>query len=719
MCKTHLLITCLIFTLTGCDSDQNQQKIENMSSQNSNTPPIAKKIPHEMTIHDHTRVDNYYWMRDDERKDPEVINHLKAENAYKKTMLAHTEDFQEKLFQEITARIKKDDNSVPYLLRGYWYYRAFEGDKEYATYARRKGSMEAEEEIILDSNVLAEGHEFFSLGDYSISTNNRLMAYSTDLLSRRLYTIEFKDLQSGQNLDDVLVETTGQIIWANDNETVFYIRKDLQTLLGYKVYRHKLGTAQDDDVLVYEETDKTFYTFLGKTKDDSIIYIFHHHTIKTGAHIIDADQPDGDFKLFHPLEDNLEYSFAKHGDVFYIYTNWQAKNFRLMKVDAAHSADKRKWLDVIPHRPEVFLSDFELFKTHLVLREKTRGQVGIRIIDLEDDTSRSLQFDDPVFTASFAINPEMNSDKIRLRYSSLTTPNTLYDYDLRDGSRALLKQDEVVGDFDPENYASERLFIPARDGKQVPVSLVYRKDLFKKDGSNPLYQYAYGSYGYTREPGFSSVRLTMLDRGFVYAIAHIRGGQMLGRAWYEDGKLFNKINTFTDYIDVTKGLVEQKYAASDKIFGVGGSAGGLLMGAVVNMAPELYRGIAAHVAFVDVMTTMLDTSIPLTTNEYDEWGNPNEKAAYDYMLSYSPYDQVKKQAYPNMLVTTGLHDSQVQYFEPAKWVAKLREYKTDNNLLVFDIDMEAGHGGASGRFKRYHDSALEAAFFFDLIGITE
>ena len=725
MKKYHIIFTCLLFTLTlggcgeGADESAEKATMNTKKTPTEITPPIAKKIPYEMEIHGDKRVDDYYWLRDDSRKNPEMLAYLEAENAYKKTVMAHTEGLQDALFKELTGRIDKDDSSVPYKLRGYWYYRSYQGDQEYPTYARRKESMTGPEEIILDANKLADGHEFFSLGDFEISTNNNLMAYSTDLLSRRIYTIEFKDLTTGEMLPDRIVETTGQVIWANDNKTVFYIRKDLKTLLGYKVYRHKLGSSQDDDVLVYEEKDKTFYTSLGKTRDESVIYIFHSHTIKTGASLIDADKPDSDFKIFLPIEDNHEYSFAKLGNDFYVLTNWQAKNFRLMKVNADKTADKSAWVDVIPHRENVYLSDFMLFDDYLVLREKEKGQIRLRVIDHKDGAERQLKFDDPVFAASFSINPESNSRKVRLSYSSLTTPNSIYEYDMGDGSRKLLKQDKVLGDFDPANYASERIFITARDGKKVPVSLVYRKDHFKKDGTNPLYQYAYGSYGHTIEPRFSASRLSLLDRGFVYAIAHIRGGQMLGRAWYEDGKLYHKINSFTDFIDATKSLVDQGYGAKDKVFAIGGSAGGLLMGGVLNMAPELYLGVAAHVPFVDVVTTMLDSSIPLTTNEYDEWGNPNEKGYYDYMKSYSPYDNVKHQEYPNILVTTGLHDSQVQYFEPAKWVAKLRDYKTDDNLLVFDVNMEAGHGGASGRYKRFKDLALEYSFFFDLLDITE
>lgn len=701
------------------DSEAGFSQVENTMTNELPFPPIAKKIPYQLEAHDDVRTDNYYWLRDDERSDPKMLAHLQAENQYKSEMLAHTEQFQDDLFEELVGRIKQDDSSVPYRLRGYWYYRSFDGENEYPIYARKRGSLEAEEEILIDGNQLAQGHDYFSIGSYEISTDNSILGYSSDTVSRRIYTIQFKDLNSGEMLPDRLEETSGNLIWANDNKTIFYIKKDLQTLLGYQVYRHQLGTDQSDDELVYEETDNTFYTGIGKTRDESLIYIYHDHTLKSGAHILDANTPSLEFQLLHPIEDNHEYSFEKRGDEIYIRTNWNATNFRLMKTPIANAGDKSNWVDVIPHRPAVLLTDFELFDEHLVVREKEGGLIRIRVIDLQQDSDYSLAFDDPVFSASISFNPELSNDKVRIRYSSLTTPNSVFDFDLESGEKQLLKQDEVVGDFDSSLYASERIFITARDGMQVPVSLVYRKDTFDHDGTSALYQYGYGSYGSTNEPSFSASRLSLLDRGVVYAIAHIRGSQMMGREWHEDGKLYNKINSFTDFIDVTKALVDRQYAAPDKVFAVGGSAGGLLMGAVVNMAPELYLGVAAHVPFVDVVTTMLDASIPLTTNEYDEWGNPNEQGYYDYMKSYSPYDNVAAQDYPNLLVTTGLYDSQVQYFEPAKWVAKLREFKTDNNRLVFDINMEAGHGGASGRFRRFEELAMEYAFFFDLIGIKE
>ena len=717
--KKTLFIAGLIaanFAVTACDknsTDKTEKETVSMIK-----APIAKKTAHDMTIHGDTRTDYYYWMRDDERKDPEMLAHLNAEKAYTKSMLAHTESFQDKLFEELKSRIKKDNSSYPTKRRGFWYHSSFSGDAEYPVYLRKKDGSN-KEETYLDANILAKGHEFFSLGGMSVSHDNNRLAYATDLLSRRVYTIEIKDIKSGELLKDKLEGTTGNMIWANDNQTIFYIKKDMQTLLGNKVYRHKLGTDQKDDVLVYEEKDPTFYMGLSKSRDDSTLFIWHDSTIKAGVSTLDANTPDGEFKLFHALEDHHEYSISKAGNDYYIRTNWKAKNFRLMKVAADKTADKKAWVDVIAHRDNVYFENYEVFNDKLVVSEKTRGQTEIRVIDFKSGKDFKLKFNDPLYSANISSNPNMDSDTVRISYSSMTTPRSLYDFSMNDGSSTLLKQTEVLGDFDPANYKSERIFIKARDGKEVPVSIVYRSDMFKKDGTNPIYQYAYGSYGATMNPSFSSSRLTLLNRGVVFVLAHIRGGQMLGRPWYEDGKLYNKMNSFTDFMDVTKAVTALKYGNKKTVFAAGGSAGGLLIGGVINMEPELYLGVLAAVPFVDVVTTMLDTSIPLTTNEYDEWGNPNEKGYYDYMMSYSPYDNVKKQDYPHIYVSSGLHDSQVQYFEPAKWVAKLRDYKTDHNKLVFDIDMEAGHGGASGRFKSYKDLARRYAFYFDLIGIEK
>lgn len=713
----------LTVALTGCAPTDNQQANRMTDTDKVKlaalTPPVAKKIPHKMTEHGDVRTDHYYWMRDDERKDPEIIAHLEAENAYKEAVLAPLKDQREALFEELAGRIQKDDSSVPALENGYWYYSSYSDDSEYPVYARKKGSLNAPEEVLLNVNDMAQGQGYFNIGDYDVSANNQILAYSQDDVGRRQYSIHFKNLATGEQLADTLLGTSGETLWAKDNKTLFYVKNDPQTLLGYQVYRHTLGTPQADDVLVYQEDDTTFYTYLGESKDGEVLFINHDQTTKSGISVIDANQPQKAPQLFLPIREGHEYSADKVGDYYFVRTNWNATNFRLMKVHKDHTQDQSKWQDVVPHRDNVYVQDFEVFNDTLVVKEKENGVTRLVTMDLNGNKQRTIPFDDDIYVAYFTGNTQPDSDKLRLYYSSLTTPASVYDIQLDDFSRELKKQTKVLGDFDPANYTAKRIFVEARDGAKVPVSLVYRNDKFKQDGSNPLYQYAYGSYGSTMEPSFRSNWLSLLDRGFVVAIAHIRGGQMLGRPWYEDGKMLNKINTYTDFIDVTKGLVAEKYADPKRVFAMGGSAGGLLMGAIANMAPELYQGVIAHVPFVDVVTTMSDPSIPLTVNEYDEWGNPANKDEYFYMLSYSPYDQVKAQDYPNMLVTTGLHDSQVQYFEPMKWVAKLREMKTDNNQLLFHIEMEAGHGGASGRFKRLRDTAMEYAWISELAGLSD
>ncbi|ATC96224.1 oligopeptidase B [Pseudoalteromonas tunicata] len=678
--------------------------------------PVAKKVPYEMEIHGDKRIDNYYWMRDDKREDPEILAHLAAENDYTNAQLAHTEKLQAELFEELKARIEKNDDSVPVKKGQYFYSTEMRGDNEYPIYVRSTDVSGTNKEILLDVNTLAKDHAYYQVSGLDVSPNGQLMAFGEDKVSRRVYSVKFQDLASKAMLPDVLEGTEGDVVWANDNKTVYYIKKDLQTLLGYQVYRHTLGTPQSDDQLVYEETDNTYYTGIGKSKDGSVIFINHGSTESSGVSVIDANNPKAMPQRLVQREKGLEYDASKLGQYYYITTNLDAVNFRLMKVHQDELGDKTKWQEVIPHRANVKFEGVQLFNHHMVYQEREKGQTSIKVRDLTTQKEHTLSFNDPAFSVYMYGNGEFDSSALRVYYTSMTTPGTHYDIDLASGKKVQLKQQAVLGDFNADNYASERIFIKARDGVEVPVSLVYRKDKFKKDGSNSLYQYGYGSYGSTMDPSFSSSRLSLLDRGFVYAIAHIRGSQMLGRPWYDDGKKLTKQNTFNDFIDVTKALTTQGYGNKDNVFAAGGSAGGLLMGAVINQAPELYKGVAAHVPFVDVVTTMLDESIPLTTNEYDEWGNPNDKTYYDYMLSYSPYDQVKAQAYPNLLVTTGLHDSQVQYFEPAKWVAKLRDYKTNDNKLLFKVDMEAGHGGASGRFKGLKDRALEYAFFLDLAG---
>jgi oligopeptidase B len=685
--------------------------------------PIAKKITHKMTMHNHQRVDNYYWMRDDQRSDENILAHLNAENNYADAILSEQKPLQETLFEELKARIVKDDNTVPAKDGNYWYHSEIQGEQEFSNFFRATSFSGENKTLLLDVNERAKNHEFYDLGDVSISPNDQLMSIAEDTDSRRIYTVYFKDLSqtakpANAYLADTLVETEGQIVWANDNKTVFYVKKDLDTLLGTKVYRHTLGTKQADDVLVYEEHDHSFYMSLDKSRDDSQIYICLHATESTHCLTLNADDPSGEFIDLLPYQERHEYHADKMGDYFYIVSNHKAKNFKLMKVAVDLVNNMDNWQEVISHRNHVLLEGIEIFQSFLVVTERENGQIRFIVRTIEGENTGDeypLLFDDPCYFACLGDNPEPESTVARIYYSSLTTPGSLFEFDLATGKRTLLKQQEVLGDFNKERYQSERIFITARDGVEVPASLVYRSDKFKKDGTNPLLQYGYGAYGITIDPNFSSQTLSLLDRGFVYVIAHVRGSEMLGRHWYDSGKMSYKQNTFNDFIDVTKALVSQGYGAKDKIFASGGSAGGLLMGAIVNQAPELYLGIGAHVPFLDVLTTMLDESIPLTTNEYDEWGNPNEYQAYQDILAYSPLDNISAQAYPHILVTTGLHDSQVQYFEPMKWVAKLREFKTDNNLLVFKTDMDAGHGGASGRFKSLKEKALEMSFFISLL----
>ena len=680
--------------------------------------PIAEIVPHEMEIHGHTRIDNYYWLRDDSRQDPEMLAYLEAENAYIDAIMEPTQAFQEVLFEELIGRIKEDDSSVPYKYMDFWYYSRYEKDKEYPIYCRKEGNLEAPEQIILDVNQLAEPYEFYRVGSMAVSSRQDILAFAEDAVSRRQYHIRFKNLKTGELYPDDIDNASPAIAWANDNKSLFYVKKHPETLLGYQVYRHVLGTDPADDVLVYEEPDDTFYTYIYKSKSRDYIVLGLAQTLSTEIRLLDANNPEGKFQVFLPREQDHEYSIVHDGSRFLILTNWQAQNFRLMETPIDKIGDKSSWNELIPNREDVLIEEVEAFANHLVVAERNKGLLQLRIMDKRQGTDGYMDFGEPAYTAYIHKNPEYDTNLLRYGYSSLTTPDSIYEYDMTTGKKVLLKQSEVLGGFDSANYASERLYVPARDGESIPVSLVYRKN-YTRDGTHPLYLEGYGAYGYSIDPSFSSHILSLLDRGFVYAIAHVRGGQEMGRRWYEDGKMFNKMNTFTDYIDVTKFLVEEGYAAPDKVFAMGGSAGGLLMGAVVNMRPDLYRGVIALVPFVDLVTTMLDESIPLTTGEFDEWGNPKNKDSYEYMLSYSPYDQVKAQDYPPMLVTTGLWDSQVQYWEPTKWVAKLRATKTDDNLLLLHINMDVGHGGASGRFRWYEMKAMEYAFIFDLLGISE
>lgn len=681
------------------------------------TPPIAAEKPHEVKSPFGTRSDPYYWLRDDERKNPEMLAYLEAENAYKAAMLAYLKPVEQKLYDEIVGRIKQDDATVPYRKNGYWYYARYETGQEYPIYARKKGSLEAPEQILLDGNAMAKGHDFFQIASYEVSADNRLLAYAIDTVGRRQYVVRVKNLETGELYADTLTNVEPDLAWANDNRTLFYIEKHPQTLLGYRVKRHVLGTPLEKDVLVYEQEDESFYMGLEKSKSDRFVYIVSQSTVSSEYLYADASDPALSFKVALPRERDHEYQLEDVGDRFVIRTNWRAKNFRIVEVPIAKVGDRTQWRDVVPHRADSFVSGFETFDRYLAVGERSGGLRRIRVKAWDGGREFLIDAAEPAYTMALSTNEEQDSKTLRYVYTSLTTPNTTYDYDMDTGAQVLLKRDPVLGDFDPARYATEFVFATARDGTKVPVSLLYRKGT-KRDGTAPLYQYAYGSYGSSQDPTFRSSVLSLVDRGFVYALAHVRGGQEMGRQWYEDGKLLHKKNTFTDFIDVTRFLVAQKYADPKRVFAMGGSAGGLLMGAIANMAPQDYRAIVAHVPFVDVVTTMLDESIPLTTNEFDEWGNPAEsKEYYDYMLSYSPYDQVKAQAYPSILVTTGLWDSQVQYWEPAKWVARLRTLKTDTNPLLFRTNMEAGHGGKSGRFERYREIAEEYAFVLDQAGI--
>ena len=699
-----LLSAILALLLTGSCKNRNEME-----------PPIAQKQPEELTIHGDTRIDNYYWLRD--REDSAVIAYLEAENAYREAVMEHTEELQSKLYDEIVGRIKQTDMSVPYRLNGYYYYTRYEEGQEYPIYCRKKGSLEAEEEILLNVNEMAEGYSYYQVAGLSVSPDNKMLSFGVDTLSRRIYTIHFKNLETGQILEDKLNETSGSAAWANDNKTVFYTVKDEQTLRPYKVYKHKMGSGSENDKLIYTEEDETFVCGAYKTKSRKYIMIGSFATLSNEFRFLDADDPDGEFNIIQPRIRELEYSVSHYGDKFYVLTNLDARNFRLMETPVT-APGKENWKELIPHREDVYLNGIEIFSNYLVVSERKDGLVNLRIMPWDGSGEHYMEFPEEAYLAYISTNPEFETDILRYGYTSMTTPNSTYDYNMKTREKELLKQQEVLGDFDPDNYETKRFYAEADDGKKIPISMVYRKGM-EKNGKNPLLLYGYGSYGYTIDPTFSSVRLSLLDRGFIYVIAHIRGGQIYGRQWYEDGKLLKKKNTFTDFIDAGEFLVKENYSQPENMYAMGGSAGGLLMGAVVNMAPELFNGVIAAVPFVDVVTTMLDESIPLTTGEFDEWGNPGEKEYYEYMLSYSPYDNVEAKDYPNMLVTTGLHDSQVQYWEPAKWVAKLRDLKTDDNLLLLYVNMDTGHGGASGRFERYKETAMEYAFLLMLEGIVE
>ncbi len=696
---SKLSILALAALFIGSCQNKTQEHME---------PPVAIKIPVELTQHEHTRVDNYYWLND--RDNPEVIAYLEAENAYTESVMKHTEELQEKLYDEMLGRIKQTDISVPYKYNGYYYYTRYEERKEYPVYCRRFDNMDAPEEVMLDGNVMAEGHAFFQIGSWQVSHDNNLIAYAIDTVSRRIYTIYIKNLNTGEVYEHHIPNTSGNLAWANDNQTLFYTVKD-ETLRPDKVFKHKINEASAQDQMVFHEADPTFYTFVYKTKSMDYIVIGVNATESSEYRFVKADHPDSDFSVIQARKPKMLYSVDHYGDHFYIRTNMDAKNFRLMKTPVSRTGLKN-WSEIIPHREDVLLEDFEVFKNYLSLTERKNGLNHIRVMSWDKKSDYYLDFGEQAYLAYMTTNLDFESDNLRYGYTSLTTPNSIFEFDMVKREANLLKQQEVLGGYNPEDYQTERFYAPSHDGISVPVTIVYRKGL-NRDGNNPLVLYGYGSYGASMDTYFSSNRISLLDRGFIWAIANVRGGEELGRQWYEDGKLLNKKNTFYDFIACAEFLIEQRYTSSDKLFAMGGSAGGLLVGAVVNMRPELWRGVIAQVPFVDVVTTMLDESIPLTTGEYDEWGNPNDKQYYDYMLSYSPYDNVMAANYPAMLVTTGLHDSQVQYWEPAKWVAKLREMKTDNNLLLLKTNMDFGHGGASGRFERLKEIALEYAFMLN------
>jgi oligopeptidase B len=716
--KSWVLVVPLAVLLVGCAADAPAKTESESMAMPSLVPPIAAVRPYEVVSPNGTRLDEYYWLRDDTRTSKEVLAYLEAENAYKASMTAHTKALEDRVYGEIIARIKQDDSSVPYRKRGYWYYTRFETGKEYPVYARKAGNLEAAEQLMLDASLLAEGHGFYQVGATAMAPNDRLLAYVEDIIGRRQYRLRVKDLETGETFPDVIENVDPSIAWTADSASVLYVEKHPETLLGYRVRRHVLGTDPASDPLIYEQDDESFYTEVRKTKDERYLLIVAESTVSTEVRYADAADPALNFRVFLPRERDHEYQVEHLDGRWIIRSNWQAPNFRLLTAPVGDEGDRANWRELMAHRDDAFIHGFDVFKDFLAIEERSGSLRKIRIRPWAGGADFFIAADEAAYTTVLGQNAEIDTHIVRYEYTSLTTPGSVYDYDIQTGEKQLMKRDPVLGDFDTANYRTELLWATARDGAKVPVSLVYRNG-FERDGHAPLLQYAYGSYGYSMDPAFSIPRLSLLDRGFVYAIAHIRGGQEMGRRWYDEGRLLKKINTFTDFIDVTRFLVQQGYADPKRVSAMGGSAGGLLMGAVANMAPGDYRAIVAQVPFVDVVTTMLDESIPLTANEFDEWGNPKEKRYYDYMLSYSPYDQAAHQDYPALLVTTGLWDSQVQYYEPAKWVARLRVRKTGTNPLLFRTTMEAGHGGKSGRFQRFHEIAEEYAFILDQSGITE
>ncbi len=676
--------------------------------------PVAPRLPHTLRSRWGEREDPYYWLRDDTRTNPKVLAYLAAENEFRLESMAAAKPLEDRLYAEIIGRVKQDDSSVPYYKEGYWYYRRFESGAEYPVFARRALSLDAPEQVMLDGNALAAGHEYYEIGSFDVSPDGIWLAWCEDIVGRRQYRLRFRNLASGETLPTLIDDVESDIAWANDSKTLLYVAKDPRTLLGLYVRKHALGTDSAQDPLIFEQTDHSFYTGVCRSKSGQYLFIFMESTLESEWRYANASSADLEFTLFLAHQRDHEYQIEHVGADFLIRSNWQARNFRLMSAPVGSSAGPAGWRELIAHREDVFIEDFEVFSSFVALSVRAGGLTKISIKPLEPPQAAEffISSDEPAYSMSIDANPQFDSRTLRYAYSSLTTPTSRYDYDVIEGTRTLLKRDPVLGDFDVQDYVTEFLFAPARDGERIPVSLVYRRGLIP-DGSAPLLLYAYGAYGLSMDPAFSAARLCLLNRGFVFAIAHVRGGQEMGRGWYDAGRLLHKMNSFTDFIDATHELVSRGYAHRDRVFGMGGSAGGLLIGAVANMNPQDYCALVAQVPFVDVVTTMLDESIPLTSNEYDEWGDPAEQRYYNYLLSYSPYDNVRAQDYPAMLITSGLWDSQVQYFEPAKWVAKLRALKTDANPLYLRVEMESGHGGKSGRFQRYRDIASEYAFILD------
>jgi len=714
---THAVVTSVI--LIACNNNSDMKKTAFNWPANS-TAPICEKIPHQLIAHGDTITDNYYWLNDYFKKGPDsnkVVDYLVAENKYFDTMMAGTNSLQDKLYTEMKARIKEKDESVPVFKNGYFYYTRVVEGKDYFLYCRKKGILDASEEVLLDVNAMAEGHNYFSATGFKVSMDNKLLAYGVDMVSRRQYTIHIKNLETGEILKDEVKNTEGEPVWANDNKTFFYTSKNEVTLLSEKIKKHVLATDAATDKIVYEEKDQSNYIGVSKTKSDKFILITSQGTLSGEVRWLDANKPTEAFTVFQPRMKDVLYEVDHAAATFFIKTNLHAKNFKIV-ICAETKTDSSNWKDYVAHQADVLIQGFDLFKNFIAISERKNGLTQVHLLNRKDNSSHFLAFDEPAYLASVARLPDYNTDVMRFNYTSLTTPNSVYDYNMFTKEKKLMKQQEVLGGFNKDEYSTERLFATTKDGTKVPISIVYKKG-FVKDGKAPLLLYAYGSYGISMDAAFNSSRLSLLNRGFAFAIAHIRGGEEMGRQWYEDGKMLKKKNTFSDFIDCAEYLLANKYSSAAHLYINGGSAGGLLMGAVVNMRPELFNGVVAAVPFVDVITTMSDPTIPLTTNEYDEWGNPASKENYFYMKSYSPYNNVEKKAFPNMLVTTGLHDSQVQYFEPAKWVAKLRDYKTDKNILLLHTDMEVGHGGASGRFKSLKDAARNYAFFLALEGILE